>query len=386
MVATAQSPARKTKRLSAQSPASARKAKRVKQSRFANPADVVEALLLPEAFNATASDKGLLSLLKSTLPAILKENKVDRQAFENEVVVQAEASLQHVLADLQAKHSAAQQKQDEVCSPSEHASRRKAKQDSEAGLAALVKQLEGSKENQAALKKAVQECKSANSALQKEANTADKEMTSLNSKKTSLSELLANEYELLQNEASTTPAGKQAVKKLESAGKHYNLDPTLLQTFPLTAKKEPSSRSEFETMMFTSLKAAIEKETNAMSAKLVELEPQKAEKTKALAEAAEKLEKMQAELSSANEEHSKTQAAHKEAEKAVEKAEEFVYQIWNDMKAACDAQDERADSITEFKKNLDMFNQLRDREPEPEEPEPTAEVAEGTEAAPAANA
>merc|ERR1719215_1007254 len=126
-------------------------------------------------------------------------------------------------------------------------------------------------------------------------------------------------------------------------------------------------------MMFTSLKAAIDRQIDGLTQKAAELEPSKAEKLAAVTAAEQNVEKAQAALSTASEEHSSTQAAQKEADKAVTKADDYLYKIWGHMKEACDAQDDLADRITNFKETVQSFNQLRDREPEPEpaeEPEP----------------
>merc|ERR1719215_2581257 len=139
-------------------------------------------------------------------------------------------------------------------------------------------------------------------------------------------------------------------------------------------------------MMFTSLKAAIDRQIDGLTQKAAELEPSKAEKLAAVTAAEQNVEKAQAALSTASEEHSSTQAAQKEADKAVTKADDYLYKIWGHMKEACDEQDDLADRITNFKETVQSFNQLRDREPEPvEEPELAEEAEASPEASPGAS-
>jgi len=352
-----------------------------KRSRTVNlvPA-VVDALQHAEALPAD-----LRTVFGQALASILEENKEDRHAYEHEVVTEAEKAFGTVLSAMDQLHVAALEKQNEVISPAEHAKRTKAKKDAEADLEAAGKKLEASKEAQANCRKAVDDAKSHLKAVQKESTAADKEMQAHANKKANLSDLLANEFVALQQETSNTPTGKTAVKKLLHAGKEYDLDETLLTTFPLTCKKEPASRSDFELMMFTSLKASIDKQIESLTQKVAELEPSKGQLTNTATAAQQSLERAQASLTAANEEHSGAHAAHKEADKAVTKAEDGRYQIWADMKLACDAQDDLADEITAFKETVQSFQQLRDREPEPEpaeEPEPPEEAEQEEVAAP----
>jgi len=105
----------------------------------------------------------------------------------------------------------------------------------------------------------VREAKSALKAAKKDAGSVEKEVQGITEKKAHLTGLLETQLVLIQEGTSATPEGKDAVKSLAKAGKECNLDTTLLSTFPLTAKKEPSTRSDFDTMMLGQLKTGIEK-------------------------------------------------------------------------------------------------------------------------------
>merc|ERR1719498_666600 len=116
-----------------------------------------------------------------------------------------------------------------MISPDEHAKRTAAKRDAQEGLDAAKSKLESKKEAHAEAKKAVHDANSVVKAADKDAGKLEKEMQALADKKTALSEILTNEFVLLKDGTSQSPAGKKAIKKLESVGKEYHLDDTLLQ-------------------------------------------------------------------------------------------------------------------------------------------------------------
>jgi len=216
----------------------------------------------------------------------------------------------------------------------------------------------------------VHEANSVVKGADKEAGKLEKEMQALADKKTALSEILANEFVMLKDGTSQSPAGKKAIKKLESVGKEYHLDDTLLQTLPLTCKKEPANRTEFESLLFDSLKTAMDKQIDTITHKLTELEPAKAEKEAAVATAKEALSRAEAALSGVNEEFTTSQAAAKDAQKEVKAADDFLYKIWGDMKVACDAQDELAAKVKQFKDDVwTAFHQLKEKQPTEEQSE-----------------
>lgn len=347
--------------------------RRGKRSRTVNVVPVVVEALAEAQTAVDALPSDLRTVFTFALPTVFGANKVDRHPFEAEIVDQAEKAMGTVQAHLEQVHAAALTKQNEVIAPAEHAKRRQAKKAAEAGLEASKGKLEEKKEVQGAARKAVHDAHGGLKAAEKDASRNEKEMQAHVEKKTNLSELLSNEYVELKDGTSTDK--KTAVKKLLAIGKEYGLDHTLLQTLPLTCKKEPGDRTEFETMMFTSLKAAIDRQIDGLTQKLVEMEPGKAEKLAAVAAAKASVEQAEAALAAASEEVSASQAASKDAAKEVAKADDFLYKIYHDMKEACDAQDSLQKDIQNFKDTIwTAFHQLKEKEPEPEpveEPEPS---------------
>lgn len=348
--------------------------------------------LVPVVVDALAESEALPSdlrtVFKVALPTIFSANKVDRHAYEAEIVDEAEKGLSAVQAALEKSHAEALVKQNEVIAPAEHAKRTSAKKAAEAALEALKAKVEAKKEVQSAARKAVHDAEKEIKAAEKDAARAEKEMQAQVDKKTDLSELLVNEYVLLKDGDSHSPAGKAAVKKVMAVGKEYHLDDTLLQTLPLTCKKEPESRTEFEVMMFTSLKTAIDRQIDGLTQKLVELEPGKAQKLSAVAAAQGNLDKAEAALTAASDDLHSAQAANKDANKEVSKADDFLYKIWQDMKVACDSQDELRKEVENLKDNVfTAFHQLKEKEPEPEaveEPEASPSPDDAADAAPEA--
>jgi chromosome segregation ATPase len=359
-----------------------------KRSRNSNVPTVVHAL---ERSDAVPTN--LRSLLKATLPVVLNANKVDRHAFEVEIVDQAQSALAAVQASLEQAHATALTKQNEIIAPAERAKRSSAKQEAEAHLEAMKAKLEADKAAQKAQQKAVEEAQDALKAAQKEDKAAEKELRRHVDKKATLSNTLAHEFVMLKEGTSTSAEGKKAVQKLLALGKEYGLDSTLLHTFPITCKKPVASRTEFETMTFSSLQALIDRVIDGLAQQVAEAEPVKAAKLAAMTSAQEALDGAKAAFKAADTELAATQTAKQEATKNVAKADSVLRKLWEDMRAVCEAQDGLTNDLQGFKDNvLAAFQAAKEKEPEPEpvaEPEPVeaveaVEPAESTEAAPPA--
>jgi len=192
------------------------------------------------------------------------------------------------------------------------------------------------------------------------------------------------------------------VQKLVGLGKEYGLDGTLLGVLPVAAKKQADARTEFEAMSFTNLHSLITRVVNELSQHVREAEPIKAAKVQAVAaadaakaqavanaeaaktaavtSAKDTLEAAKAATTAAEEQLTAAQEARSEASKELTKADAHLRHIWEDMRHACDAQDEAAADVTNLKEQvLSAFEQLKEKQPEPEpveEPEPMDLAAE----------
>jgi len=218
-------------------------------------------------------------------------------------------------------------------------------------------------------------------AAEKEAALGDKDIQRHADKKAALAAVLANEFVLLKEGTSASAAGKKAVQKLQAVGKEYHFDSTLMHSLPMTAKKVVDTRTEFENMMLHSLQAAIDRNIDAFTYKIAEVEPLQAQKLAAVADTKNNLAQAEAMSAAATEALTAAQAAQKEAAKEVVKTDADLYKIWDDMRVVCEAQDNLGDEVKNFRDNIwTSFEQLKEKEPEPEpveEPvvEATAEVA-----------
>jgi hypothetical protein len=318
------------------------------------------------------------TLLKLSLPIVLEVDKADRGAYEAEVVTQAEECLAKVLAELEKKHKETLAKQNTVISPAEHDSRIAKKQATESALEAAIRTTEGCKESKKAAEKVVQDAQVAEKAAEKELAAIEKEIKGYVDKKAMLADTLATQFMLLKEGTSAGAVGKKAVEMLLKFGKECDLDSTLLATFPMTCKKPAASRSDFEQVMFTTLEAGISGKMIELTQKVTGCEALLAQKTGAVAAAKAVLEQAEAALTAAGEALGAAQGAQKEATKEVFKATTYLQSIWIDMKKVCDAQDEVAGEVKNFKENiLTAFEALKKNEPEPEpveEPEPVKEA------------
>lgn len=345
--------------------------------------------LLPKVVNAIAHDEALpgnlRSLLKSVLPIVLNANKADRHAFEAEVVNQAQQALGAVQQSLEQKHAAAMQHQREVTAPGEKAKRTAANKDAEAHLEAVKAKLVANKATEKTCEKSVEEAKDSVKAAEKDEKVADKELQRHVNKKDNLSNALGHEFNGLRDGTLAGADSKKAVNKLLSIGKDFGLDSTLLQTLPHACKTPVAARTEFQTMMFGNMQKLIEHQIEVCAQNVAEAEPVKAGKAAVVAGAKDALAHAEGALKAAEDELAATQNANKEAHKAVHSSDAHRRKIWEDMRHACDSQDDLADKLKNLKEQVwGAFNALKEKEPEPEPvEEPAAEEAAPAEAAPA---
>jgi len=325
------------------------------------------------------------ALYKSVLPIVLTANKVDRHAYEVEVVQAAEKSLTAAEKALGQAHTAAMAEQKKIIGPGERTSREAAKKKADENAAAMKGKLEAATAAKKVAEKAVSDAEGAAKAAQKEASAAESVQQKTNGKKESLANVLANELTMLRGGTSASSGGKKAVQTLQKLAKELcGSGSTLLQAFPLACKKEASARSEFEATTFITLQTQID---TAIANLTKQLEGEAAitqQKQAAAAAAAAALEKAKAAAEAAGEEEAAAKSASKEASKAASKAAAHCVSIWDDMKDACQAQDGLAGDVKNFKDVVwPAFEQLKNKEPEPEpvEPEPVEEAAPAAEPA-----
>merc|ERR1719456_2049595 len=94
---------------------SAKAMKAMKRSRGSNDVPTVVNALT----HCSALPQNLRDLLKSTLPIVLDANKADRDAFENDVVAQAEQGLKSVEAAMDQVHKDKLAAQNQIIAPAE---------------------------------------------------------------------------------------------------------------------------------------------------------------------------------------------------------------------------------------------------------------------------
>lgn len=394
--------------------------------------------LIPMVVNAIAGSEALAgdlrTLLKSTLPIVLKANKEDRHAHEADVVSQAAEALKIVQGERNQAHQVAMGKQNEMIAPTEEKSRKASKKAAEDKLEAAKANVENckatlkaaeqaeesaktalsvaTKETTDALRKATREADSVVAAAQKEEKQASTELSGIEKKKASLDTALESDFVNLRD---GTGGGKAVAKGLLALGREYHLDKTLLDVFATAASKSAEKRSEFETMSFNNLQKLLSEESAKLGQSVAAATPNQVAKTQAVADAeaakTQAVATAEAAKNAAVDAAKATYEAAKEATKAAEQAEEaskdarseagkeatkaetHLRHIWEDMRKACDAQDEAAAHLANLQDDvMAAFEQLKemkpDEEPAEEEPEPmdlAAPAAEG-EAAPAEDA
>lgn len=344
-----------------------------KKSRENTPLTTVMTTLA--ASEALSTD--MRALFKSVLPIVLSANKVDRHAYEVEVVQAAEQALTAAQKALGQAQKAAMAEQTKMIGPGERTNREAAKKQADENATTTKSKLEAAGAAKKVAEKDVSDAEGVAKAAQKEGTVAEHALQKTNTKKESLVNALANELTMLREVTSASSAGKKAVQMLQKLGKdHCGSSSTLLQAFALACKKEASARSEFEMTTFTTLQAQIDKAIGNLAKEIEGQAATAQEKQVAVAAAKDALDKAKAAAEAASQELVAAQNASKEASKGAAKAAARCLAIWDDMKAACQAQDGFTGDLKNFSDNVwPAFEQLKNKEPEPEpvEPEPVVE-------------
>jgi hypothetical protein len=342
-----------------------------KKAREMTPLQIVENALTKS--DAMAAD--VQKLFAVVLAPILSANKVDRHAYEVEVVDMAQQAVVETEKALMEAHIAALAKQAEITAPKERENRAAAQKEAEEYAKTMKGKLGATANAKNAAEAVVLEADAALKVAKKELVAAENAMQKTTSSKTLLTALLANELTMLKGGTSASNMGKKAVQTLLKVSKEYGIGNTLQQAFALACKKEPVDRSEFEATTFTTLQARIE---TAVANFAKELEVQTVvvqEKQAAVAASQDALDKAKGALATACDALAVVQGESKEATKRVSKAGAHTLAIWDDMKQACQAQDKLAHNLKYLKESVwPAFEKMKEMEPAPEHPEPTEEA------------
>mmetsp|Transcript_102631 Transcript_102631/g.162040 ORF Transcript_102631/g.162040 Transcript_102631/m.162040 type:complete len:372 (-) Transcript_102631:161-1276(-) len=337
-------------------------------------AAVVNTLTATEALPAD-----LRSLLKSTLPLVLDTNKADRHAFEAEIVDKAGESLSIAQKACEAEHKAALAKQTEVVSPAERTKRDAAKKDAEAKMNAAHDTVSACDNAKKTADSAVEDAESGLKSAQKDEKDAGKVKAKTLSTKDSLTAAINVHFAALMEGTFAKPALKKAaVAAVVKMGKdHAGVGNTLSQAFALACNTDAAARSQFETTTFTTVKTKLDAALETISKQLVDETAVEEQKMAATAAAKETLDKAKETLSDAETKLAAAKEAQKEAKKAFSQAVAFRHKVWADMRSACDAQDELAEALKQFKEVIfPAFEELKEKTPPPPPPAEPEEPAE----------
>jgi len=367
------------------------------------------------------------ALLKQILPGVLKANKEDRHSYEAMVVEEAGHALQTVKADRQKTQKEALAHQNNMISPDEESARKAVKKEAEDKLAHAKETVEDAKgflkaaekEEETAQENLKAETKKGSDAVRKatsdgdhaireakrEDATAGAELKKVTDKHAQATQALAEDFVVLKDGTGSPADSKKALAKLEQLGRQYGLDGTLLGVLPMAAKKAPDARSEFEGMAFSNLHSLITGVIADLDKKVAEATPAKAAKEAAVSAAEQAkadavsaaenakntaVDAAKAALSAAQAttkekvaELAAAQEDRSEASKELTRRDTNLRHIWEDMRKACDAQDEATLNLKAFDDVLSAFESLKEKKPEEPPAEEPAEAA-AQEAAPEA--
>jgi hypothetical protein len=293
----------------------------------------------------------LRSLLGTTLPAILETNKADRHAFQAEVVTQSQEALSIVGKSMETAHGEALAKQEAIIAPAERTKRDEAVKEAEAKQKEAQGVVEASDAAKKEADKSVSDAETAVKAAQKDESAAAKAVAKVTTKKATYEEAITNEFATLTLSAKKSEKDA-AVKSITALAKESGVGGTLMQAFGLACKTEPEKRSEFEATALASVKEKLGEALAGVSKQLEEDTAASEQKKADTAAAKEKLTAAEAAQKDAVEKLSAAKEALKEAKKSLSAAFASRHCIWDEMKSVCDAQDEAAKAVANFKEVL----------------------------------
>merc|ERR1719424_1686448 len=240
------------------------------------------------------------------------------------------------------------------------------------------KELEGLKEaciaRKAELGAASKEAEEALEALKKakkEQKDGDAVLGKVESKKAAIEATQAESVTFIAENAVTS--ANKALKAVLKLGKDLGLDDSLLSVLPAVVKKPKEARSEFELASFQNVVTMLGKEVEKLAATIEEGQPGKAARAEAVASAQAALDKAQAAQTAAETALEEAKTAEKVGAAAVRGAEKSVASWLLDCKKTLDGYDEAVAANADFASVLAAFEKLKELEPPPPVPEPTAE-------------
>jgi len=325
--------------------------------------DVIKSTdVLPAAHNA---------FFVSMLPHALSTYKAERPPFETELVTKAEKVLTEVKAGIEESLKKALKTQEQLTSDKERQTREATKAKANKDLTEANQALEAAKEAKASAQKALADAKVNQKSTAKTFASLKGEVASLTHKMDALDKAAKEDFVLLKEEGCQTPLGKKALKRVLMLGIEHGFDQSLFGSFPVACQKGPDARTEFEAVVFTDVKAIIDKALEGFAQKIGAVQVAEAEQQATQAEAAVSAAK--AALEKAEDHFEKSNGAIASLQKGVRATSAFVRGIWYDMQAACEYADGLSDELDAVNKVIADFQKLKEKVPEPDPPPVVAE-------------
>jgi hypothetical protein len=308
------------------------------------------------------------SLLGTILPAILNTNKIDRHPFEAEVVGQAAEVLSDVGKSMEAAHGEALAKQTAIISPAERTAREAKEKEAAEKQQLAQSHVDACDAAKKEADKSVHDAEHSVKASQKEETAAEKLVAKTAQKKSTLEGATTNGFAALTTGA-PKPEKDAAVKQITKLAKENGLDNTLLQAFGLACQTDYSSRSEFEVTSLSAVKTKLDEALAGVSKQLADEEAIVEQKKAGTAAAREKLGAAEAAQKAGVETLAAAKESLKEAKKNYSQAIANREGVWEEMKTACDAQDELLLAVKNFKEViLPAFEEVKEKVAPVEEP------------------
>jgi len=331
-------------------PEPASKRRNVEDPRAARCRIVSEALTQADSY-----PESVRSMLQHIIPAALGTVKEEQHRFQaavanmvGEVLRSMESQAKATVAELQAKVDGC-----EADKSSRTAKLLAAEQALSALKDATLKQEACLQDESRLLATARKELHS----VQKIQLAADRRLQDAEQKK----EMLQGAQARLQMFIKDKAADKDELKDLDSLGDSFGLDRSLMQAVPLVLKKDPASRSGFDSVALEQFEAALANELAKQTTIIDEAVPEKAQRDAAAKAAQAACEEATARHNAVRETHLAAEKSEQEGEKELVAAREAVANFLPDAKALMDEYDDRKAWLDKLGQGpLAAFKELQD--------------------------
>jgi len=311
------------------------------------------------------------SMLGGMLSMTLAVYKEDRHEFQASVVAMVEESLSDIKKSLQEDVALAQAKVDG--SEEDRLAREKMQKDQEAALVAAKESVTEKKALLAAAKEAEKVAAADLAKAEEDQKSGDAGLETASSDKAEIQEALKGPYTFLKDGLLGGIDAKKCMKQLDSLGKKFSLDTTLMASLSNSLKVEAASRTDFDALAMAHFEKVTASKIEELQATIDSGLPAKQERAANVEGAKAKLETCKNTHADAKTNLAAAVGGEKECEKSLKAATKSVKSFLPDLQEMADCLDSAKLKLKGFEDGSWLyFSELKDLTPPPQEPEEEA--------------